>query len=101
MHRPPSSQAGQTSRFRLIATAAVIALPVTAATVWWVTPASKPPNTSMDDHMRQVRAAAATSGPLGVGTTVSLPEVEGWLNPDESAAKLGPRITVLDFTTLW
>jgi hypothetical protein len=101
MNGSPSGQTGRTSRFRLVATAVLVALPVTAAAVWWITPANKPPDLTTENHMGEVRSAAATSVPLVAGATVSLPGVEEWLNPTEGGVTLGHRLTVLDFTTLW
>ncbi len=101
MNRPFPDQTVRSSRFRLVATAALVALPVTAATVWWITPAQKPPDTTLDDRMQEVRSTAATSVPLVAGATVPLPGVEEWLNPVEGGVTLCHRLTVLDFTTLW
>ena len=93
--------ASRTSRLKLIAAAALAAIPLTAACLWWITPAAKPPDTTTEDHMRQVRAAAAGSVPLARGAPVTLPRVEQWLNPQTSEPSLDHRLTVLDFTTLW
>lgn len=59
------------------------------------------PTGSVDSQVQMVRSFAEKNELISAGETIAFPQAVDWINEPPAGASLGPRLTVLDFTTLW
>jgi thiol-disulfide isomerase/thioredoxin len=86
---------------RAIFLAILVAMPLAGWVVLRQGAGFDTPAGSIDSSIQMIRSLADKNELIAPGQTISFPQAVDWINERPGGVRLGPNLTVLDFTTLW